>query len=378
MTLAILKHQSLEDELSPEFRYLLSLLRARAQEVFGAVTLSPWRPGAPEPPPPDRDYVLLLGRDNVWMTAATLQEMKNAIDTGADLAVPDRLTDFPQAGLEPIYTARDFEQTEQRLRKEARVPALRAPSQLPIALFSGVAFRALATAQGVSRLLVDPDALGRAPRFRRAEGTGLYLLFPDYYGETRADLLPYLPGVAEDVLEIGCGRGRTGKLIQDALGCRVTGVERHPGIAAEAARRLWRVIVGDVLTVPLDGTFDAIVASEIVEHLHDPDAFFARLRPLLKPRARIVLSIPNVGHYSIVEDLLAGRWDYVPAGLLCATHLRFFTRQTLTEWMSRLGFTCTVVPQTTELPERFHQLPAVFESDLHSLRTKGFYVIVSE
>ena len=45
-----------------------------------------------------------------------------------------------------------------------------------------------------------------------------------------------------------------------------------------------------------------------------------------------IFSIPNVGHYSIVEDLIAGRWDYLPIGLLCYTHFRFFTRHTLADW----------------------------------------------
>jgi 2-polyprenyl-3-methyl-5-hydroxy-6-metoxy-1,4-benzoquinol methylase len=165
-------------------------------------------------------------------------------------------------------------------------------------------------------------------------------------------------------------------LIQERLGCRVTGVERHPGVAAEAARHLWRVIVGDILTVALDGQYDAIVASELFEHLPDPDAFLLKMKPLLKPGGRIVLSVPNVGHYSVVEDLLAGRWDYLPAGLLCYTHLRFFTRRTLSDWMARLEFDGTIVGQMTDLPERVERLAAACEGDADSLRTRGFYVIM--
>ena len=49
------------------------------------------------------------------------------------------------------------------------------------------------------------------------------------------------------------------------------------------------------------------------------------------PGGRLVLSVPNVGHWAVVEDLLAGRWDYLPIGLLCYTHYRFFTRRTLAD-----------------------------------------------
>jgi SAM-dependent methyltransferase len=404
MMVRIFKYLSSEDEQSPEFRYLLSVCVARARDVFEAVDLCVWRPGAAEPtvsacgagagtdtgPDVDRraDYVLLLGRDNVWLTVETLQRMKDAIDRGADGVTPTPVTDYAIDERDPLYTARDFDQVEQRVGAAAASAAADGAagaartsspsSHLPVSLFSGAAFAAVAARTPVSRLLTDPSpaALPAMPLTRESARAGLFHRFSDYYGETRADLLPYLPPDAEDVLEIGCGRGFTGRLIQERLGCRVTGVEQHPEVAAEAARHLSRVIVGDILTLDLDGQYDAVVASELFEHLADPDAFLIKMKPRLKPGGRIVLSVPNVGHYSVVEDLLAGRWDYLPAGLLCYTHLRFFTRRTLADWMARLQFDCTIVPQTTDLPERFHQLPAAFGSDIESLRTRGFYVIL--
>ena len=88
--------------------------------------------------------------------------------------------------------------------------------------------------------------------------------------------------------------------------------------------------------------------------------------------------MPNVGHYSIVEDLLAGRWDYVPMGLLCYTHFRFFTRATLESWIERAGFSSyEIVAQKGELPARLAALETVLEVDRESLATTGFYVVVS-
>lgn len=66
-----------------------------------------------------------------------------------------------------------------------------------------------------------------------------------------------------------------------------------------------------------------------------------------------------------MEDLLAGRWDYLPIGLLCYTHYRFFTHRSLGDWLRRSGIErFEIIPQKTELPERFASL------------AKGFYVIV--
>jgi 2-polyprenyl-3-methyl-5-hydroxy-6-metoxy-1,4-benzoquinol methylase len=392
MTLRLFKYLASEDEQSAEFRYLQSVCVARAREVFGDVDLVVGRPGRAEPSTHavrDGDYVLVLGRENVWFTAETLRRMKAAIDRGAACVSPTRITDHPLHEIDPLYTARDFEQIEQHIEQRLRAngeasrvtaasppPASQLPvSHLPVSLFGGTAFVSIAASAPVSRLLTDSDAAATLA----IETCGVFHQFADYYGETRADLIPYLPAAVEDVLEVGCGRGFTGRLIQQQLGCRVTGVELHPEIAAEAARHLSRVIVGDILTVDVGGRYDAIVASELFEHLADPDAFLLKMMPLLKPGGVIVLSVPNVGHYSVVEDLLAGRWDYVPAGLLCNTHLRFFTRRTLADLMTRLQCEATIVPQITELPERFRQIAAALPSlptDLDSLRTRGFYVVM--
>jgi len=193
----------------------------------------------------------------------------------------------------------------------------------------------------------------------------------------RADILPFVPPGAREVLEVGCGRGVTGRLLHERLGCRVTGVELNPIAAREAARHLHRVVQGDIAELELEGRFDLVLALELVEHLVDSEPFLARLPRLIAPGGRAVLSIPNVGHHAVAEDLLAGRWDYLPIGLLCYTHVRFFTRRTLEDWLRRAGLERFALhPQRTELPAHFAQLPAPFEVDRESLATKGFYVVV--
>jgi SAM-dependent methyltransferase len=72
-------------------------------------------------------------------------------------------------------------------------------------------------------------------------------------------------------------------------------------------------------------TFDVLVMSEVLEHLVDPWAALRKLRPLLKPGARVFASSPNAGHHSVIRMLLAGRWDLDDAGVMDRTHLRWFT-----------------------------------------------------
>ena len=76
----------------------------------------------------------------------------------------------------------------------------------------------------------------------------------------------------------------------------------------------------------------------MLEHLVDPSDALVRVRPWLSERGVVVASVPNVGHWSIVDDLLRGRFDYVPYSILSGTHVRFFTRSTLIDLFEASGY----------------------------------------
>ena len=45
-----------------------------------------------------------------------------------------------------------------------------------------------------------------------------------------------------------------------------------------------------------------------------------------------------MGHWSVIADLLEGRFDYVPYSILSGTHVRFFTRRTLEDLFEACGY----------------------------------------
>ncbi len=165
--------------------------------------------------------------------------------------------------------------------------------------------------------------------------------FDDYFGHTREELLGMLPEPPRKVLDIGCGEGRFGALLKERYGAQVTGVERD-GLAAEKARgRLDRVISGDAEELgrlELEGGFDLICLNDLLEHIPRPLELLVSLRSMAAPEGRLLLSVPHVGHGELLLELLRNRWDYVPAGVLCYDHLRFFTRESLEELLAAAGW----------------------------------------
>jgi SAM-dependent methyltransferase len=302
----------------------------------------------------------------VLVTHRSLAAMAARRRGGAPVVVPFLLAAALSRDEPTPYTLRGFEAVEERVLGGAAPPAGEA-QLLPLSLLAGDRAADLLATLGQP---LAPELAAAAAR------AGLCHPFVDYYGEVRDDVLPFLPADARDVLEVGCGAGGTGRLLQERLGCQVTGVELNPAAAAAAASHLHRVVCGDVATADLEGKYDAVVALELFEHLPEAERVLSRLASLVRPGGRIVLSVPNVGHHSVVADLLAGRWDYLPIGLLCYTHYRFFTRQTLDDWLRRLGFArFALVPQTTELPAAFAgDWPVAL--DRESLATKGFWVLI--
>jgi SAM-dependent methyltransferase len=149
-------------------------------------------------------------------------------------------------------------------------------------------------------------------------------------------------GAERDVLELGCGAGAMTRAMAE-IGCKVVGVEMDPVAAEHARPHADQVVVGDLVTLDLaaelgEGRFDVLVFGDVLEHLPDPLAALRKLRPLLRPGGHIVVSVPNVAHGDVRLALLSGRFDYASLGLLDATHLRFFTWDTLRTLLQDAGF----------------------------------------
>lgn len=166
----------------------------------------------------------------------------------------------------------------------------------------------------------------------------------DYFAHARKEIQPMLPNNLCRVLEVGCGAGTTmGWLRQEHHAGHVVGIEIAQSAAEKARVFADKVYCFDFESqdLPVDEPkFDLILCLDVLEHMVDPWAVIDRLATrYLETGGTLIVSLPNVRHYSVVLPLLfGGRWDYEDAGLLDRTHLRFFTKASARALLSHPQF----------------------------------------
>jgi 2-polyprenyl-3-methyl-5-hydroxy-6-metoxy-1,4-benzoquinol methylase len=159
------------------------------------------------------------------------------------------------------------------------------------------------------------------------------------YERARPEILEHVPPTARRILDLGCATGATGAALKRRQEAHVTGIELEPEYAREAAAHLDHVITGDVTTATPNGPFDTLIAADILEHLPDPWTTLTRYTRLLEPGATVVVSLPNVAHWSTYAHLARGEWPRRPEGIFDATHLRWFTLKDARALLTQAGLT---------------------------------------
>ncbi len=289
----------------------------------------------------DAQLIAVSLDDTLYFSENWLPPLIEALDRGFELASPV-CGDIFSIGM-PYYSPSTFSDVAEHMRKRHEgefVPDVPVPA---------LAF--LTKKEYLRR--VDPQTrLTHLPQELKSVlvPSSLMHKFGEYFSSANEGLLPYIPYGVKRVLDMGCGEGRLGELIRNERNCEVFGIEMNTNTAEIAKKRLDRVFCVDIekASLPFSEDIDVVVFSYILEHLNDPWQVLRNAAKWLKPDGLIIASLPNAAHYSIILDLIRGRWDYIPFGLLCVTHLRFFTRHTIEEMFAQTGYTVVTLE-----PENF-------------------------
>ncbi len=154
---------------------------------------------------------------------------------------------------------------------------------------------------------------------------------------------------AFSVLEIGCDMGATlykiGELYKNV---HLYGAELNEN-AAKIAKSFSNTCVANIeeQNLPFEkNSFDYIIFGDVLEHLRNPGAAIKYCRKLLKENGKIIASIPNLMHISVMKQLLSGCFTYTETGLLDKTHIHFFTYYEMVKMFEENGYEMETINMT--------------------------------
>ncbi len=154
----------------------------------------------------------------------------------------------------------------------------------------------------------------------------------------RAQVFTSLVATGDRVLDLGVGDGALLQYMLAAKAISAYGLDVSPKAVEFCRANGLDVDLADInqpITNHLNGTYDYIILSEIIEHLPDPENLLNSLRPYVTKG--IIISIPNTGFHQHRLRLMLGRfplqWVVTPG-----EHLRFWTRADFHWWASQMQF----------------------------------------
>lgn len=166
-----------------------------------------------------------------------------------------------------------------------------------------------------------------------------YELKPDE-GSSHSRLVEWLGGrPAGRLLDLGCAEGYVAADLR-RLGHHVTGldVSARPGVKERVDTFVEADLDEGLPPSVAEATFDVVVAADVLEHVRDPERLLLDLHRVLAPDGRLLVSVPNFGHWYPRLRVASGRFDYDRRGILDRGHVRFFTRRSFARVLHRTGW----------------------------------------
>ncbi len=154
------------------------------------------------------------------------------------------------------------------------------------------------------------------------------------------------------ILEFGPAKGYLTKYFKEKLNCKIFCVEISEEFAQTAKQYSEKMVIGNLEILDLEKEFqnekfDYIIFSDVLEHLFKPEKILRDVKKFLTEKGKLIVSIPNIAHSSIILNLIRDEFFYNATGLLDNTHIRFFTKKSLFRLFEANGYYVNEIDSTT-------------------------------
>jgi len=159
------------------------------------------------------------------------------------------------------------------------------------------------------------------------------------------------PDDTKTILDCGCGRGFYLKMLRTVSNCRLYGLELEDEIIAKANANIGHlpgitISQASIYEQPYaDNSFDAVILSEVLEHIDEEQRGLREILRVLKPGGVVVITVPNANYpfwwdpiNKTLETLFNRPIRKGPLSGIWANHVRLYTPERLRREAQEAGF----------------------------------------
>ncbi len=142
------------------------------------------------------------------------------------------------------------------------------------------------------------------------------------------------------ILDFGCGNGRLiAEMKKINPNANYIGLDVAQNALEEARRHLSNVVfykVEDGESFPIkNNSIDFIFSSEVIEHVYNTESTFSEMARVLKPGGTAFITTP---YHGLIKNLLIVLFNFNKHFSPTGSHVRFFTKKTLSNLLEKHGF----------------------------------------
>ena len=159
-------------------------------------------------------------------------------------------------------------------------------------------------------------------------------LNPEVFGEFKVVMKLYTPQPNEKVLEIGCNTGEFCWLLKNKFNVEPEGVDINSEAILIAKEKYPQLNLHVADFFELKGKYDVVYMQHVIEHIKNPEKAFLKLKKLLNPGGKLIITCPNKWAYTskAICWIRGEKFCYDP------THVSEFNPKELSKLVQHAGF----------------------------------------